>query len=70
MKAGRRLSDEEMLRTFNMGWGFAVIVSQPSADEALGFFERKKIHCEKIGMVTQKEGLIEAKYKGKAFGLS
>ena len=70
LKAGRRLSDEEMLRTFNMGWGFAVIVSPPNADEALGFFERKKIHCEKIGMVTQKEGLIEAKYKGKAFGLS
>lgn len=66
-KMGKKLSDEEMLRTFNLGWGFALFVSPADADDAISFFSSRKIRCERIGTVTQKAGLVRAKYNSKDY---
>lgn len=57
-----RISDKEMLRTFNMGWGFAVVVNKWNADNALDILN-KHVQSEVIGTVTSK-GIV-ALYKGK-----
>lgn len=49
---GYRITDEEMFRTFNMGWGFAVIVDKKDKDTVLDAFEKADAHAEPIGMVT------------------
>jgi len=49
---GGMITDEEMFRTFNMGWGFAVIVDKAETDNALSVFEQSGVHAEKIGQVT------------------
>lgn len=48
---GTPISIREMFRTFNMGYGFAVIVEPKSTDDALDSLNK---HCkaEKIGQVT------------------
>jgi phosphoribosylformylglycinamidine cyclo-ligase len=54
---GGRMTDEEMFRTFNMGWGFAAIVDRKVADEALDVLERAGVRSEQIGRVTSAEGV-------------
>jgi phosphoribosylformylglycinamidine cyclo-ligase len=54
---GGAITDEEMFRTFNMGWGFAMIVEKANADEALGILARNKMHAEPIGRTTSSEGI-------------
>jgi len=68
-KMGKAITDEEMLRTFNMGWGFALIVSEENAEGAMDFFTNNGLACERIGSVNSKAGRIEAKYNGKNYGL-
>jgi len=53
---GGRITDEEMFRTFNMGWGFAIIVDRKVADKALDVLERAGVQSEQIGRVTRAEG--------------
>ncbi|MBI4177496.1 MAG: hypothetical protein HY516_03960 [Candidatus Aenigmarchaeota archaeon] len=63
-KMGKEIDDEEMFRTFNMGWGFAVVVSPQYANqfiEAMG-------EGEPIGRVTD-TGRITIRHGGKAFDL-
>ncbi len=54
---GHRIADEEMFKTFNMGWGFAVVVDKKDADEAVDTLERSGTHAECIGTITPKEGM-------------
>jgi len=54
---GGTIADEEMFRTFNMGWGFAIVVDKTLADEALDILERNKTHAELIGQTTNSEGI-------------
>jgi phosphoribosylformylglycinamidine cyclo-ligase len=56
-KRGGALTDEEMFKTFNMGWGFALIVEKENSDRALGIIEKNGIKAEKIGHVTNSEGI-------------
>jgi phosphoribosylformylglycinamidine cyclo-ligase len=49
---GYRITDEEMYRTFNMGWGFAIIVDKKDKDNALDALEKANAHPEQIGKVT------------------
>ncbi|MEM2999991.1 MAG: phosphoribosylformylglycinamidine cyclo-ligase [Candidatus Bathyarchaeia archaeon] len=49
---GYAITDEEMFRTFNMGWGFAVIVAKAEADNALDALEKAGAQPELIGTVT------------------
>ncbi len=63
-RLGKEIDDEEMFRTFNMGWGFAVVADPQYANqiiEAMG-------EGEPIGTVTNTGG-ITIKYKEKTIGL-
>jgi phosphoribosylformylglycinamidine cyclo-ligase len=54
---GGSISDEEMFKTFNMGWGFALIVDEEDTDRALDFIEKTGVKAEKIGQITGSEGI-------------
>ena len=41
-----------MFKTFNMGWGFAVIVDKTDAEQALDVLEKADAEAEVIGNVT------------------
>ncbi len=43
---------EEMFKTFNMGWGFAVVVDHHKTDDVLDVLERNRAEPEQIGIVT------------------
>ncbi len=55
---GARISDDEMFKTFNMGWGFAVIVSDTLKDEVLDSIKRSGVQAEQIGRVTASSDII------------
>lgn len=65
---GGRITDEEMFRTFNMGWGFAIIVNQASKDEAIDVLHKSGTHAEQIGSVKQADG-IAVRYANKRIAL-
>jgi phosphoribosylformylglycinamidine cyclo-ligase len=48
------ITDEEMFRTFNMGWGFGIIVAKQDRDTALGILETAGAQPEQIGKVVDK----------------
>jgi len=54
---GCKVTDKEMFRTFNMGWGFALIVEKSELDMTLDVLEHTGIQAEKIGHVTDLEGI-------------
>jgi phosphoribosylformylglycinamidine cyclo-ligase len=58
------ITDEEMFKTFNMGWGFAVVVENHKTDEAIDALERSGVEAEQIGTVTSLEKIV-VNYKGK-----
>lgn len=61
-----RISDQEMFKRFNMGWGFAVVVEARQAEDAL---QALGSQAEKIGVVTN-NGRIAVKHAGKTIVLS
>jgi phosphoribosylformylglycinamidine cyclo-ligase len=65
---GRGIADEEMFKTFNMGWGFAIIVDGKNSDEALEVIEKTGVEAEQIGYVTDSKG-IKILYKNKEITL-
>ena len=67
-EVGGEITDEEMLKTFNMGWGFAVVVAKNDADEAISVIKKSGIEAECIGKVTD-SGKIVAQYKDKKLEL-
>jgi phosphoribosylformylglycinamidine cyclo-ligase len=58
------ITDEEMLKTFNMGWGFAVIVDKRNRDKALDVLEKAGVKAEQIGHVTDSKR-IKILYKNR-----
>jgi phosphoribosylformylglycinamidine cyclo-ligase len=56
---GFGISDEEMFKTFNMGWGFAVIVDKADTEKAIEILRKEKEFPEIIGNVTANERIIE-----------
>ncbi len=62
---GFTITDEEMFRTFNMGWGFAVIVDKSDQDQALDALEKTQAHPEVIGKVTTANQKITVKHQKK-----
>jgi len=54
----RPISDEEMFKTFNMGWGFAVIVDHSQKHEVLDLLERSDVKAEQIGKITTSERIV------------
>ena len=67
-EVGGIITDEEMLKTFNMGWGFAVVVDKTDVDEAIDVIKKCEVKAEQIGKVTD-TGKIIANYKGKKMEL-
>jgi phosphoribosylformylglycinamidine cyclo-ligase len=61
---GGKISDGEMFKTFNMGWGFAVIVDKKDRDKALDILEKNGAQAEPIGYVTGSKG-IKILYRNK-----
>jgi phosphoribosylformylglycinamidine cyclo-ligase len=49
---GYTVTDEEMFKTFNMGWGFGIVVDKADRDRALGVLEKAEAQPEVIGKVT------------------
>ena len=62
------ITDAEMLRTFNMGWGFAVVAGMTDRDSLIDSFERDRLEAEQIGKVTE-SGKIVALYRKKKMQL-
>ena len=67
-EVGGVITDEEMLKTFNMGWGFGVIVDKNDEDEAISVIEKNGVEAESIGKVTD-SGKIVARYKNRKLEL-
>jgi phosphoribosylformylglycinamidine cyclo-ligase len=61
---GAEIIDEEMFKTFNMGWGFAVVVDKADGDKAADVFEKTGVQAEQIGVVTDSER-IKIHYKNR-----
>lgn len=64
----KTLSDEEMFRTFNMGWGFALILAKKDCESAINILENSGIQTEEIGHVTSISG-VKILHKNKKIGL-
>lgn len=58
------ITDDEMLKTFNMGWGFAVIVDREDQDDILGVLNKSETEADVIGNVTATEKIL-ANYRNK-----
>jgi len=58
------ISDEEMFKTFNMGWGFAVVVDNASKEGATSLLENSGIEASQIGRVTDSYKIV-VEYDGK-----
>jgi phosphoribosylformylglycinamidine cyclo-ligase len=63
-EVGGVITDEEMLKTFNMGWGFAVVVDKKDEDNVISIVEKCGVEAEQIGKVTD-SGKLVARYRGK-----
>jgi phosphoribosylformylglycinamidine cyclo-ligase len=64
LELGYTVTDEEMFRTFNMGWGFAIIVDKTDMEKAISALEKAGAQPEQIGKVTDKQK-IEIHHKNK-----
>ena len=62
---GYTITDEEMFKTFNMGWGFGIIVDKADIDKAMDALEQDSVNAERIGKVTAKERVVEVDYHNK-----
>ena len=62
---GYTITDEEMFRTFNMGWGFGIIVDKTEIDKAMNALEQDSVKPERIGKVTDKERVVEVHHQNK-----
>lgn len=67
-EVGGEITDEEMLKTFNMGWGFGVVVDKNDADDTISVIQKAGVEAEQIGKVTD-TGKIVALYKNKKLEL-
>ena len=58
------VSDDEMLRTFNMGWGFAIVVDRRERDDVLDTLQKGRAGAEVIGEATSTKRIV-VRYKKK-----
>ncbi|NLE06219.1 MAG: phosphoribosylformylglycinamidine cyclo-ligase [Crenarchaeota archaeon] len=49
---GLTITDEEMFTTFNMGWGFGIIVDKEDQDKTIDILEKADAKPEVIGKIT------------------
>jgi phosphoribosylformylglycinamidine cyclo-ligase len=65
---GGMITDGEMFKTFNMGWGFAVVIEKGNLDETVNLAKEEGVQAELIGHITKTEG-IKILYEGKKITL-
>ncbi|MCK4482572.1 hypothetical protein KAU55_05060, partial [Candidatus Bathyarchaeota archaeon] len=65
---GGIITDDEMFKTFNMGWGFAIIVDEADRDKSVDALEKTGTPAEEIGKVTEFRG-IKIIFKDKELAL-
>lgn len=53
-----KISDAEMFKVFNMGWGFAIVVKQSDAQNILNLLEKLKLEADIIGNVIKEKKII------------
>ena len=61
---GMPIKDVEMLKTFNMGWGFAVVVDRREEDNVIDALKESGVEAEKIGKAAGSGG-ITAFWRGR-----
>ena len=66
---GGKIIDKEMFKTFNMGWGFALIVDKKDKDHAMDVLEKAGTVTHEIGHITRSEG-IKILYKSQKIRLN
>jgi phosphoribosylformylglycinamidine cyclo-ligase len=66
---GYTITDEEMFKTFNMGWGFGIIVDKTDIDKAMNILEQDSVKTEILGKITSKQK-VEVHYKNKKMVLN
>jgi len=59
------ISDEEMLRTFNMGLGLMLVVAEKSALDLMGSLKNNGFECFHVGKVIDRAGLVWTKKEQK-----
>ena len=58
------ISDQEMFKTFNMGWGFAIIIKATNADKILDLLKSEKAEADTMGkVISEKKIIINCKNK-------
>lgn len=62
---GLVITDEEMFKTFNMGWGFGIVVDKSDSEKALSTLNQSGLNPEIIGKITNKQKVVEIDYKNK-----
>lgn len=55
------VQDEEMIRTFNLGVGMALVASGDNADEIIDYLGQQGIACHVIGRIVKGEGSVVCK---------
>ena len=64
LELGYTITDEEMFRTLNMGWGFAIIIDKKDKAIVMKSLEETNAEPEQIGIITDKEK-IEILHKNR-----
>ncbi|MDH5449874.1 MAG: phosphoribosylformylglycinamidine cyclo-ligase [Candidatus Bathyarchaeota archaeon] len=62
------ITDEEMLRTFNMGWGFAIVTEENERDSIIDNLEKIGVEAQQIGRATDSKKIV-AVHKGRKLEL-
>ena len=58
------ITDEEMFKTFNMGWGFALVVEKAAAERTIELLNKSGGQAEQIGQIKNTEG-VRIRYKNR-----
>ena len=69
LELGFTISDEEMFRTFNMGWGFAIIVDKADKENTISALKKAGGQPQQIGQVTNTQK-ITINHKDKRLNLT
>ena len=59
-----KINSKEMFKTFNMGWGFAIIIKKKDTNKVLELLKKQKVKADIIGKVI-KERKIIINYKNR-----
>ncbi len=65
IELGFIITDEEMFKTFNMGWGFGIVVEKADTEKALSTLKQVGVNPEIIGKITNKQKVVEINYRNK-----